>query len=142
MRFVIALSIIGFLLAGCSSAAPIDVPPQIPVASSATETFSYVSFRDKQPKANQPALLFFMKEGDPFSAMTDEAIREAYGAGGAILSTYKLDVARDTGALLTYIVFFEDTVVLLGQDGARKGSLLHPSKDAIKMLVTRGRFPQ
>lgn len=140
MRFVITLSIIGFLLAGCSTAVPETVAPTPIAIPTPTEVPSYVQYRDHRPRKNEQAVLFFAKSDDPFSQKTEEVIRELYGSGGMLLSTYRVDTMVDTGALLTYIVFFEDTVVLLGKNGERVGSLLHPTKDALKGMLTRGRL--
>lgn len=140
MRFVIALSIIGCLLVGCSGAEPTTVASPTVAIPTPTEVPSYVSYRDHRPRKNEQAVLFFAKSGDPFSEKTDEVLRELYGSGGMLLSTYRVDTMTDTGALLTYIVFFEDTVVLLGKNGERVGSLLHPTRDALKVMLTRGRL--
>jgi hypothetical protein len=140
MRFVIALSIIGLLLTGCSRTVPTTVEPTPASIPTPIEVPAYVSYREHRPRKNEQAVLFFAKDGDPFSQKTDEIIRELYGSGGMLLSTYRVDTTTETGALLTYIVFFEDTVVLLGKNGERVGSLLHPTRDALKGMLTRGRL--
>lgn len=140
MRFVLILSIIGLLFTGCSSAEPVATEPKAVEIPTPTEVPSYVSYHDHRPRPNEQAVLFFAKSDDPFSQKTDEVLRELYGSGGMLLSTYRVDTMADTGALLTYIVFFEDTVVLLGKNGERVGSLLHPTRDALKLMLTRGRL--
>lgn len=140
MRFVIALSIIGCLLVGCTKAVPTTVVPPSVAIPTPTKVPSYVSYREHRPRPNEQAVLFFAKSDDPFSQKTDEVLRELYGSGGMLLSTYRVDTVTETGALLTYIVFFEDTVVLLGKNGERVGSLLHPTRDALKLMLTRGRL--
>jgi hypothetical protein len=88
----------------------------------------------------QGAILFFAKDGDPFSLKHDAHLQALYAAGSGSVSTYRVDFSTATGARIRYGVIVEDTFVVLDRSGDRIASYLHPTGDDIAALI-RGRVP-
>lgn len=100
----------------------------------------YREYAEKLVGRGKSSVLFFAKEGDPFSVRSDAAIRAVYGTGAAVVTTYRLDYPTSTGARIKYGVVVEDTFVLLDAQGQRVTSLIHPTVEEIRIIL-RGNIP-
>lgn len=135
------------LLAACGET-PQAVDPVVPPASSSEEAVVnlnkggvvYREYSDKLIGRGKSSVLFFFKADDPFSIRSDAAIRNVYGTGGAVVTTYRLDFPSSTGARLKYGVLVEDTFVLLDAQGERVASFIHPTDEEIRIIL-RGNIP-
>lgn len=104
-------------------------------ASQSRATLS--SYRDGVLGSGQPALLFFSRADDVFSAQTLERLRLLYDAHAQRVSVYKVDFASATDLQRRYLVVAEDTVVLVDGAGGRLMSILHPSQEELQMMLRR-----
>lgn len=130
-----ALIVIGtVLLTACGNGEVVEVPNDIPVDVVPENVPTYVT--DSVPLPATKALLFFAKEHDPFSRKNEALVRQFYGSGAAKLSTFRIDFSSATGARLKYGVLVEDTFVLLGQNGERITSILHPTTQELQSLLS------
>lgn len=142
--FVTLLSVVVFAACGAPPAPTnTDVSPE-PTSSVPVNLnkggVEYREYSDKLVGRGKSSVLFFAKEGDPFSIRSDAAIRAIYGTGAAVVTTYRLDYPTSTGARIKYGVVVEDTFVLLDAQGQRVTSLIHPTVEEIRIIL-RGNIP-
>lgn len=143
-RLLLVLS--AALLAGCGSGTDAVRNTSAPLAASGAVrsvpkiTYSYLEYSDRGVDTKRGAILFFAKDGDPFSVRSDHALHTLYESGSVSVNTYRVDFPSSTGARLKYGVIVENTFVLLDASGQRVAAFIHPTEDDIAVLV-RGRLP-
>jgi hypothetical protein len=86
----------------------------------------------------QTSVLFFAKDADPFSRLSDQRLKILYGTGAAGVSTYRVPFNESAELQLKYGVFVEDTFVLVGTGSERLGLIIHPSERELKEMIRGG----
>lgn len=125
-------------LSGCGTPAPTPEPAPSPAQ---TETRPrYLPYSPRMVDSRRGAMLFFVKDSDPYSVEHDHLLESLYESGSVSVSTYRVDFGSATGARLKYGVIVEDTFILLDASGERVGAFTHPSTADIHVLV-QGRVP-
>lgn len=142
MRVSIVLLSLVLVACGGSGVTVADAPASGSgaVATQQKQREKYLPYTERGVNLRGGGILFFAKDGDPFSAAHDKILQALYESGSVSVTTYRVDYGSSTGARLRYGVVVEDTFVLLGPSGERVASLVHPSEEDISILV-RGRLP-
>ena len=96
----------------------------------------YVPYLSRSFLQGKPAVLFFIGVDDPFSARHAAFIQTLVVSSELKVPTYRLDFATATGARIDYGVVVPDTFILLDAKGQRIESLIHPTDEELKKLLT------
>ncbi len=104
------------------------------MASGSGSRIEYTSFSPARI-AGKPSILFFAKDTDPFSKVSDQRLQALYGSGSATISTYRVPFNESAELQLKYGVFVEDTFVLVGTGAERMGLVIHPSETELRKIV-------
>ncbi|MDD5055906.1 MAG: hypothetical protein PHZ00_06605 [Candidatus Peribacteraceae bacterium] len=101
-------------------------------------TGSIIQYTSYAPERiiGRTSVLFFAKDADPFSRLSDQRLQTLYGSGSATLSTYRVPFNESADLQLRYGVFVEDTFVLVGTGAERLSLIIHPSEMELKELIT------
>jgi len=84
---------------------------------------------------NDRNVLFFSASGCAFCEQNDALLRQWAASGSLKLPVYKVDFETAAGLKITYTVILRDTFVLVGRNGGKLKSVIHPSEDELKNLV-------
>lgn len=131
-------------LAACGSPGTVDVPATQNVISQhetggilkQASNVWYRDFIEGDPEPGVPVILFFHQNADPFSQRSDRYLRQWYGSGAASISTLRLDAGAASGMTLAYSVLLPDTFVLLNASGSKAASILHPTMEELRSLIS------
>gem|GEM_PF-1443460 len=146
-RFRIFTMLLGLsLLVACDKATPVTISPPPSSASgdlvalvSSTVALNdhptYTLFAPEFVGKGKNAVLFFARADDPFSVRNDFLLRAIYASGAALISTYRLEFSTSTGARLTYGAIVPDTFILLGPNGERQNSIIHPTEVELRSFL-------
>ena len=140
--------VVALLFTACSTP-PQDLPAihrgsKVPASVSGsilqTSTDSRVRYTSYAPDRmiGQTSVLFFAKDADPFSRLSDQRLKILYGTGAAGVSTYRVPFNESAELQLKYGVFVEDTFVLVGTGSERLGLIIHPSERELKEMIRGG----
>lgn len=97
----------------------------------------YRDFADGDLATGRPVALFFHQNADPFSQRSDRLLRQWYGSGAVDVSTLRVDVGTASGMTLAFSVLLPDTFVLLNASGSKVASVLHPTAQELRSLLSR-----
>ncbi len=97
----------------------------------------YRDFSDGDPQEGLPVALFFHQVADPFSQRSDRSLRQWYASGSVNISTLRLDAGVASGMTLKYSVLLPDTFVFLNASGSKISSILHPTPEELRALLSR-----
>lgn len=146
MRRAIVASgtIVSLSLAACGSPGTPAVPASPQEASVETgstlkqaSNVYYRDFAEGDPQEGLPVALFFYQVADPFSQRSDRYLRQWYASGAVSVSTLRLDAGAASGMTLQYSVLLPDTFVLLNASGSKISSILHPTPEELRALLSR-----
>ena len=96
----------------------------------------YALFTPRSFAVERKAVLFFGQKDDPFFPQYDAFIRTLVASGSLRMPTYRIDFPTSTGARFTFGVVVPDTFVLVGADHQRISSLIHPTLEELRQLLT------
>ena len=94
----------------------------------------YTSYTPEKIK-DKRSVLFFAKDSDPFSKMSEQRLKTIYGSGAATVSTYRVPFNESAELQLKYGVFVEDTFVLIGTGAQRLDLIIHPSEMELREIL-------
>lgn len=145
---MVSAIVVTLTLSGCDvSPQPLPVfhrqPGSVSVATGSvlpSATGGIIQYTSYAPEriAGQISVLFFAKDADPFSRLSDQRLKSLYGSGAATISTYRVPFNESAVLQLKYGVFVEDTFVLVGTGAQRLGLIIHPSERELKEMIGGG----